>query len=77
MMNKKPVMPVRARCVLVVSDLKPDLRAGDGVRCWWQIRHYQSCMGVSVRVIGIRLGLQIRKPHDKHVNANGDFFCGN
>ena len=27
--------------------------------------------GVSVLVLGIRLGLKIRKPHDKHVNANG------
>ena len=44
MMNKKPVMPVRARCVLVVSGLKPDPRAGDGARCWLQIRHEQACM---------------------------------
>jgi hypothetical protein len=29
--------------------------------------------GVRVRVIGIRLGLQIRKTHDKHVNTNGEF----
>jgi hypothetical protein len=28
--------------------------------------------GVSVRVIGIRLGLKISKLHDKHVNANGE-----
>ncbi len=28
--------------------------------------------GVSVRVIGIRLGLQFSKPHDKHVNASGE-----
>jgi hypothetical protein len=28
--------------------------------------------GVSVRVVGSGLGLQIRKPDDKHVNANGD-----
>ena len=30
--------------------------------------------GVSVRMIGIRLGLQISKPDDKHVNANGGVF---
>ena len=28
--------------------------------------------GVSVRVVGILLGLQIRKLNDKHGNANGD-----
>ena len=28
--------------------------------------------GVSVRVIGIRLGLQLSKSHDKHGNANGE-----
>jgi|ERR1017187_1906644 hypothetical protein len=27
-------------------------------------------MGVGVRVVGIRLGLQIRKPHDNHGNTN-------
>ena len=30
--------------------------------------------GVSVRGIGIWLGLQICKPDDKHVNANGGLF---
>jgi hypothetical protein len=29
--------------------------------------------GVSGRVVGIRLGLQISKSDDKHVNANGEF----
>jgi hypothetical protein len=29
--------------------------------------------GVSVRVVGIRLGLKFSKPHDKHGNANGEF----
>lgn len=29
--------------------------------------------GVSVRVIGNWLGLQISKPDDKQVNANGEF----
>jgi hypothetical protein len=29
--------------------------------------------GVSVRVIGIRLGLQFSKTDDKHVNVNGEF----
>ena len=43
-------------------------------QCWLQIQHDQSLMGVSVRVIGIRLGLQIRKTHDKHGNTNGEFF---
>jgi hypothetical protein len=28
--------------------------------------------GVSVRVIGIRLGLQFSKTDDKHVNMNGE-----
>ena len=28
-------------------------------------------MGVSVRVVGIRLGLQFSKPHDKRGNMNG------
>lgn len=28
--------------------------------------------GVSVLVVGIWLGLQTRKPDDKHVNANGE-----
>jgi hypothetical protein len=31
------------------------------------------CGGVSVLVVGNRLGLQIRKPDDKHVNANGEY----
>ena len=30
-------------------------------------------LGVSVLVIGIRLGLQFRKPHDNLVNANREF----
>ena len=29
--------------------------------------------GVSVRVVGTRLGLQTRKPDAKQVNANGEF----
>jgi hypothetical protein len=29
---------------------------------------------VSVRVVGNWLGLQISKPDDKHVNANGEFI---
>jgi hypothetical protein len=33
--------------------------------------------GVSVRVVGIRLGLQFSKTDDKHGSANGDFFKGN
>jgi hypothetical protein len=28
--------------------------------------------GVSVRVVGIRLGLQFSKTDDKHVNTNGE-----
>jgi hypothetical protein len=31
-------------------------------------------MGVSVRMVGIRLGLQISKPHDKHVNTNEELL---
>jgi hypothetical protein len=31
-------------------------------------------MGVSVRLIGNWLGLQISKPDDNQVNANGEFF---
>jgi hypothetical protein len=30
--------------------------------------------GVSVRVVGIRLGLQFSKTDDNHVNANGEFI---
>jgi hypothetical protein len=30
--------------------------------------------GVIVRVVGIRLGFQIRKLHDKHGNANWEFL---
>jgi hypothetical protein len=30
--------------------------------------------GMSVLVVGYRLGLQIRKPDDKHVNAKGEIF---
>jgi hypothetical protein len=37
MINAKPVKPVRERFVLVVSDLKPDPRAGEVARCWLQI----------------------------------------
>jgi hypothetical protein len=29
--------------------------------------------GVSVRVVGIRLGFSFRKLHDKHGNTNGDY----
>ena len=32
--------------------------------------------GVSVRVLGSRLGLQSSKPDDKHGNANGDLEAG-
>jgi hypothetical protein len=35
--DAKPVMPARERFVLVVSDLKPDPRAGEVARCWLQI----------------------------------------
>jgi hypothetical protein len=35
--ERKPVTLVRARFVLLVSDLKPDQRAGDVARCWLQI----------------------------------------
>jgi hypothetical protein len=35
--ERKQVMPVRARFVLVVLDLKPDPRAGDVARYWLQI----------------------------------------
>ena len=35
--ERKPVMPVRAQIVLVVSSLKTDPRAGDVARCWLQI----------------------------------------
>ena len=30
--------------------------------------------GVSVRVVGVWLGLPTRKPDDKHGNANGEKF---
>ena len=30
--------------------------------------------GVSVRLIGNRLGIQISKPDDKQVNVNGEIF---
>ena len=30
--------------------------------------------GVSVRVVGTWLGLQISKPDDEHVNTNGEFL---
>jgi len=36
MMIAEPVTPVRARFVLVVSALKPVLRAGDRARGWLQ-----------------------------------------
>jgi len=70
MMIAKPVRPVRAKFVLVVSDLKPVLRAGDmGAGLVSKLTRPGS-LGVSVLMAGIRLGLQIRKSHDGHVNAN-------
>ena len=30
--------------------------------------------GVSVRMVGIGLGLQLSKPDDNHGNANGEFL---
>ncbi len=33
--------------------------------------------GVSVRVVGVWLGLPISKPDDKHGNANGEFLVKN
>ena len=70
MMIAEPVTPVRARFVLVVSDLKPVLRAGDmGAGLVSKLTRPGS-LGVSVLMAGIRLGLQIRKSHDGHVNAN-------
>ena len=62
---------VRERFVLVVSDLKPDPRAGGCGAVLVANLTRPVIDGVSVRVIGIRLGLQFSKPDDKHVNANG------
>ena len=42
---RERVMAVRARFDLVVSDLKPVPRAGEGARCWFQIRHDQHVSG--------------------------------
>ena len=65
---------IRASFVLVVPGLIPVPRRVTGARGWWQIRHDQSHIGVSVLQIGIRLGLQISKPDDSHGNANGEFI---
>jgi hypothetical protein len=58
---------------LVVSDLKADLRgvAGRSAGCKADTTRLE---GVSVLVVGNRLGLQFSKPDDKHVNANDLFF---
>jgi hypothetical protein len=64
---------IRASFLPAVSHLKPVLRVGDRAQGGWQSGHDQSLMGVSVRVLGIRLALLSSKSHDKHGNANGEF----
>ena len=65
-------MLISGRFILVVSGLKPVLR-----RVTWRSAGCKfdttSLDGVSVLVIGNWLGLQISKPDDKDVDANGDF----
>jgi len=43
--ERKSVTPVRAWCVLVVSDLKSVLRVGDVANGWLQSWHDQACVG--------------------------------
>ena len=76
MMSVKPVTSGRARFVLVVSDLKPVLREGGRGAGLVANLTRPVIDGVSVLVIGIRLGLQFSKTDDKHVNANGELFLG-
>ena len=63
-------MLIRASFVLVVSDLKPVARGGRGAGLVAKLTR-PVIDGVSVRVVGIRLGLHSSKTDDKHVNANG------
>jgi hypothetical protein len=71
--TRQPRMSARARFVLVVSGLKPDRERGT-----WRGLVANSTPpvlhGVSVLLVGNRLGLQISKPDDKQVNANGEKF---
>ena len=59
----------------MVADLKLDLRAGMGRGAGYKFDTTSRSVihGVSVRVVGSRLGLKISKPDDKHGNANGEF----
>lgn len=59
---------VRRRFVLVVT-VWSQFCEGMGRSAGSKADHDQACFGVSVLVIGNRLGLQISKPDDNHVNA--------
>ena len=59
---------------LVVTVLKPVLRGVSGRRAGCKSRLRPARDWVSVLVIGNWLGLQISKPDDGHVNANGEKF---
>jgi len=63
----------RARFVLAVSDLKTSSASGGQGAVLVSNLTRPVLHGVSVRVVGIRLGLQTNKPDDKQMNANGEF----
>src|SRR5271155_4413132 len=65
--------PVRARFVLVVSDLKTDLRAGMGRGAGCNLTR-PVIQGVSVLVVGNLAWLQNRQAGGQHMNANGEFM---
>jgi hypothetical protein len=71
------VRPVRAIFALVVSDLKPVPRVGDGAQCWFQIRHDQALIGGSVLALGMGLGLGCSQvPCPARERERGEFSLG-
>ena len=65
---------IRARFVLVVSDLKTVLREGGRGAGLVSKLIRPVIHGVSVRVFGIGLGLHSSKTDDNHMNANGENY---
>ena len=69
--ERKSVMPVRARFVLVVSGLKPDPRTGDMARCWLQIWHDQACMGCAFAWLASGLAFDSQAPWQTREHERG------
>jgi len=59
----------------VASDLKPVPRVAEGARCWFPIRHDRAPTGVSVRVLGVGLGVhRSQVPCPAREREQGEFL---